>query len=88
MGNMAQNWLLHRVFYISTRTKVKVDPWCLGKFFHSWAKPVIYCDIQSRLAQFRPDFVGKALVLVNPTELEIFWPGFIGKALVLINPDA
>ena len=28
----------------------------------------------------------KALVLVNPTELEIFWPHLGAKALVLVNP--
>ena len=36
----------------------------------------------------RQGFVGKALVLVNPTELEIIWQDFVGKALVLVNPDA
>ena len=30
--------------------------------------------------------MAKALVLVNPTELEILWPDFAAKALVLVNP--
>ena len=41
---------------------------------------------QSWLAQFWQDFVGKALVLENPTELEIAWQDFVGKALLLVNP--
>ena len=31
-------------------------------------------------------FVGKALVLKDPTELEIFYQDFVGNALVLVNP--
>ena len=30
--------------------------------------------------------VGKAPVLVNPTELKIVWSDFFGKAQVLVNP--
>ena len=31
---------------------------------------------------------GKALVLLNPTELEIFWQDFVWKALDLVNSEA
>ena len=41
---------------------------------------------QSRLAHFQPHLVAKALVLVNPTVLEIFQPDLVAKALVLVNP--
>ena len=40
--------------------------------FFTYFSYVIILLCQSRLAQFWQDFVGKALVLVNPTELEIF----------------
>jgi hypothetical protein len=41
---------------------------------------------QSRLAQLYRDFHAKALVLVNPTELEIFYRDLLAKSLLLVNP--
>ena len=41
---------------------------------------------RSRLVQIRQYLVAKALVLANPTELEIFWPYLEAKVLVLLNP--
>ena len=35
---------------------------------------------------FYQDFYAKALVLVNPTLLEIFQRDLVAKALVLVNP--
>ena len=40
---------------------------------------------QSRLAHFQRHLVAKALVLVNPTVLEIFQRDLVAKALVLVN---
>ena len=51
---------------------------------NSRAKPEINC--YDRLAKFYRDFLAKALVLVNPTELEIFYQDFLAKALLLVNP--
>ena len=44
------------------------------------------CRLEVGLAQFYQHFCSKALILVNPTVLEIFYRHFCAKALVLVNP--
>ena len=59
--------------------------WILKKYLLFSGKVRDMLLWQSRLGQFYQGFVQKALLLVNPTVLEIFYQGSVRKALLLVN---
>ena len=61
------------------RKGLKLSQWFLGKARDELLR-------LSRLSQFYSDLLAKALLLVNPTELEIFYSDLLAKVLLLVNP--